>query len=73
VISKGKGNAARLSYLADSPMEQRHSLTIGLDIHDASGTGERVDAPDPLTADDTRQGSTLGAETDCDPRDLFPH
>jgi hypothetical protein len=63
VMRKGKGKEARLSYLANALMENRHGLLVGIDVRHATGTGERdgalalVDAPSETRLDaGCRQG-----------------
>jgi transposase len=70
LIRKGKGKEAKLSYLANSLMENRHGLVIGVDVRHASGTGERDGALDLLTAAGIRQGATLGADKGYDTQDF---
>ena len=65
LMRKGKGKEAKLSYLANALMENRHGLFVGIDVRHATGTGERdgalalVDAHVPC-------GSTLGADKGYD-------
>jgi transposase len=70
LMRKGKGKEAKLSYLANSLMENRHGLVIGVDIRHASGTGERDGALDLLDAEGVRQGATLGADKGYDTHDF---
>ncbi len=70
LMRKGKGKEAKLSYLANSLMENRHGLVIGVDVRHASGTGERDGALDLLDAEGVRQGATLGADKGYDTHDF---
>ena len=70
LIRKGQGKEAKLSYLANSLMENRHGLVIGVDVRHASGTGERDGALDLLAAAGVRQGATLGADKGYDTQDF---
>ena len=70
LIRKGKGKEARLSYLTNTLMENRHSLVIGVDVRRASGTGERDGALALLTAAGVKPGSTLGADKGYDTQDF---
>lgn len=70
LIRKGKGKEAKLSYLANSLMENRHGLVVGVDIRHASGTGERDGALDLLTMAGVRRGATLGADKGYDTQDF---
>lgn len=62
---KGKGQAARLSYLANTLMENRNGLIVGVDVRHASGTGERDGALELVKAHLMR-GATLGADKGYD-------
>ena len=66
---KGKGKEARLSYLTNTLMENRHGLIIGVDTRHASGTGERDAALDLIDAHLMR-GHTLGADKGYDTHDF---
>ena len=70
LIRKGQGKEAKLSYLANSLMENRHGLVLGVDVRHASGTGERDGALELLTAAGVRQGATLGADKGYDTQDF---
>jgi transposase len=70
LIRKGKGKEAKLSYLANTLMENRHGLIIGVDVRRASGTGERDGALDLLAAVGVKQGTTLGADKGYDTQDF---
>jgi transposase len=66
---KSKGQAARLAYLANALMENRHGLLIGVDIRHATGTGEREGALALVDAH-LSPGSTLGADRGYDVQDF---
>jgi transposase len=68
---KGNNQPAKLSYLADSLMENRNGLIIDLRVDTANGHGERVGALallDKHTGD--REGVTLGADAGYDTADF---
>lgn len=78
---KGKGKEARLSYLANTLMENRNGLIVGVDVRQASGTGERDGALGLVDAH-LRRGSSLGADKGYDTqefvralkeRGIYPH
>lgn len=66
---KGQGKEAKLSYLANTLMENRHGLLVGVDVRHASGTGER-DGALALADAHLRRGATLGADKGYDTRDF---
>lgn len=66
---KGRGREAKLSYLANTLMENRNGLLIGVDVRHASGTGER-DGAVALAAAHMKRGATLGAHKGYDVRDF---
>jgi IS5 family transposase len=70
LIRKGKGKEAKLSYLANALMENRHGLLVAVDVRHASGTGEREGALDLLTAAGVKVGATLGADKGYDTQDF---
>jgi transposase len=70
LMRKGKGKEAKLSYLANTLMENRNGLIVGVDVRHASGTGERDGALDLLTGVGVRRGSTLGADKGYDTADF---
>lgn len=70
LMRKGKGKEAKLSYLANTLMENRNGLIVGVDVRHASGTGERDGAIDLLDAVGVRQGATLGADKGYDTADF---
>ncbi|MEY2153096.1 IS5 family transposase [Rhodanobacter sp. 115] len=70
LMRKGKGKEAKLSYLANALMENRHALIVGVDVRHASGTGERDGALDLLGAAGVRRGATLGADKGYDTHDF---
>lgn len=64
-MRKDKGREAELSYLANTLMENRNGLLIGVDVRHATGTGER-DGPLDLVDDHLKEGDTLGADEGYD-------
>lgn len=70
LIRKGKGKEAKLSYLANTLMENRNGLIVGIDVRHASGTGEQDGALDLLTAAGVKQEATLGADKGYDTHDF---
>jgi transposase len=66
---KGKGQAARLAYLANALMENRHGLLIGVDVRHATGIGEREGALALVDAH-LSPGATLGADRGYDVQDF---
>ncbi len=66
---KGKGQAARLAYLANALMENRHGLLVGIDVRHARGTGER-DGALALVDAHLAPGATLGADKGYDTHDF---
>jgi transposase len=70
LMRKGKGREARLSYLANSLMENRNGLIVGVDVRHASGTGER-DGALALIAAHLKRGDTLGADKGYDTADFI--
>lgn len=69
LMRKGKGKEAKLSYLANSLMENRNGLIVGIDVRHASGTGERDGALDLVDAH-LQRGDTLGADKGYDTHDF---
>ena len=69
LMRKSKGQEAKLSYLANSLMENRNGLIVGIDVRHASGTGERDGALD-LTDAHLKRGDTLGADKGYDTREF---
>ncbi len=70
LIRNGKGKEAKLSYLVNVLMENRHSLLVAVDVRHASGTGERDGALDLLASADVKMGATLGADKGYDTQDF---
>ena len=70
LMRKGAGKEARLSYQANTLMENRHGLIVGVDVRHASGTAERDGALALIDAARLRTGSTLGADKGYDTRDF---
>jgi transposase len=69
LMRKGKGREAKLSYLVNSLMENRHGLIVGIDVRHATGTAEREGALALVDAHVSR-GSTLGADKGYDTQDF---
>ena len=69
LIRKGKGKEAKLSYLANTLMENRNGLLIGVDVRHATGTGER-DGALALCDAHLRRGATLGGDKGYDVHDF---
>jgi len=69
LIRKGKGKEAKLSYLANSLMENRNGLIVGIDVRHASGTGER-DGALGLANAHLKPGNTLGADKGYDTQEF---
>jgi transposase len=65
---KGNGQEARLSYIGNVLVENRHGLVVGCEVTQATGTGER-EAAFCLIEDTLRQeNATLGADKGYDAR-----
>lgn len=71
LMRKGRGREARLSYLANTLMENRHGLIVGVDVRQATGTAERDGALE-LVDRHLNRGSTLGANKGYDVRGQSP-
>jgi transposase len=67
LMRKGAGKEARLSYLANTLMENRNGLIVGVDVRQATGTAER-DGALALVDRHLDRGSTLGADKAYDVR-----
>ena len=65
LLRKGKGREAKLCYLANTLMENRNGLLIGVDVRHATGTGERDGALELVDAH-LKEGDTLGADKGYD-------
>jgi transposase len=63
---KGNGREAKLSYLANTLMENRNGLIVDVDVRTVSGTGERDGALDMIKRNRLRDGVTLGADKGYD-------
>jgi transposase len=62
LMRKGKGKEARLSYQANTLMENRHGLLVGIDVRRASGTSERDGALALVDEMLLGESCTLGAD-----------
>ncbi len=69
LLRKGKGREAKLCYLANTLMENRNGLLIGVDVRHATGTGERDGALELIDAH-LKAGDTLGADKGYDVEDF---
>lgn len=63
-----KGKESKLSYLANTLMENRNELIVGVDMSHVSGRGEREGAL--VDARGLREGSTLGADKGNDTQEF---
>jgi transposase len=70
LMRKGKGKEARLSYQANTLMENRHGLLVGVDVRQASGTSERDGALALVDEMLLGKGCTLGADKGYDTQDF---
>ena len=66
---KSQGQQARLAYLANALMENRHGLLVGVDVRYATARGER-DGALALVDAHLHRGATLGADKGYDVRDF---
>lgn len=62
LMRKGKGKEAKLSYQANTLMENRHGLLVGVDVRHATGTSEREGALELIDEMLLGAGCTLGAD-----------
>jgi len=69
LMRKGAGKEAKLSYLANTLMENRNGLIVGVDVRQATGTAERDGALN-LVDNHLQRGSTLGADKGYDVREF---
>jgi transposase len=63
LMRKGKGKEAKLSYQANTLMENRNGLLVGVDVRHATGTSERVGALALIGQMMLGPGCTLGGRT----------
>jgi transposase len=70
LFTKGRGQAAKLSYMGHVLMENRHGLVVDAALTLATGTAERDAAAAMLTTIPTRRRATLGADKAYDTRDF---
>lgn len=66
LMRKGKGKEAKLSYQANTLMENRHGLIVGVDVRHATGTAERAGALDLIDEMLLGEGCTVGADKGYD-------
>ena len=71
LFRKGPGREAKLSYLANTMMENRNGLIVDVDVRTASGTGERDGALCMIDRAALGAGATLGADKGYDTRDFI--
>jgi len=69
LMRKGAGKEAKLSYLANTLMENRNGLIVGVDVRPATGTAER-DGALALVDGHLGRGATLGADKGYDVREF---
>ncbi len=69
-MRKGKGREAKLSFLANTLMENRNGLIVGVDVRHATGTGERDGALALVDEARLKPGSTLAADKGYDTQDF---
>lgn len=70
LMRKGAGKEAKLCYLANTLMENRNGLIVGVDVRHADGYGERAGALALLDQAGVRPGATLGADKGYDAQDF---
>ncbi|HKT28280.1 IS5 family transposase [Dyella sp.] len=69
LMRKGQGKEAKLSYQANSLMENRNGLIVGIDVRVATGTAEREGAL-ALVDEHLSRGNTLGADKGYDTQEF---
>ncbi len=70
LMRKGKGKEAKLSYQANTLMENRNGLLVGVDVRHATGTSERDGALALVDEMLLGVGCTLGADKAYDTQDF---
>jgi transposase len=70
LMRKGKGKEAKLSYQANTLMENRNGLIVGVDVRHATGTAERDGALDLIDEMLLGEGCTVGADKGYDTEDF---
>lgn len=70
LMRKGKGQPAKLSFMAHALVENRHGLLVDLQISEATGYAEREVARNMLTAANRSPRSTVGADRGYDTHDF---
>lgn len=70
LMRRGKGKEAKLSYQANTLMENRNGLIVGVDVRHATGTSERDGALDLIDEMLLGEGCTLGADKGYDTEDF---
>ena len=71
LMRKGKGKEAKLSYQANTLMENRNGLIVGVDVRHATGTAERDGALDLIDEMLLGEGCTVGADKGYDTEDFI--
>jgi transposase len=71
LMRKGKGKEAKLSYQANTLMENRNGLIVGVDVRHATGTAERDGALDLIDEMLVGEGCTVGADKGYDTEDFI--
>jgi transposase len=70
LMRKGKGKEAKLSYQANTLMENRNGLLVGVDVRHATGTSERDGALALIDEMMLGAGCTLGADKAYDTQEF---
>jgi transposase len=70
LMRKGKGKEAKLSYQANTLMENRNGLIVGVDVRHATGTAEREGALDLIDEMLLGAGCSVGADKGYDTADF---
>ena len=71
LMRKGKGKEAKLSYQANTLMENRNGLIVGVDVRHATGTAERDGALHLIDEMLLGEGCTVGADKGYDTEDFI--
>lgn len=70
LMRKGRGQAAKLSFMGHALVENRHGLLVDLRVSQATGYAERETAIQMVEAHDRAHRATLGADRAYDTRDF---